>query len=103
LSFRRWFVRHPEMLGQYESRNQRRWPLEKRFQVENGYHLVSELGEHERHRARGAFCLSRVGFSADGQFALVFIRYAVACSYYLVFERVPTCWERAEFCMAWVT
>jgi hypothetical protein len=100
---RQWFVRHPEMPGQYRSRNDRRWSLEKRFQVENGYRFMSELGEHEQDLAQGAFCLSRVGFSADGQFALVFIRYAVTCSYYLVFERSPTRWERADFCVAWVT
>jgi hypothetical protein len=101
--FRRWFDRHPEMLSQYESRNRRRWALEKRFAVENGYRLVSELGEHEEGAAQGAFCLSRVGFSAEGRFALVFIRYAVTCSYYLVFERSQMSWDRAEFIGAWVT
>lgn len=101
--FRLWFMRHPEMLSQYESRNHHRWALEKHFEVENGYRFVSELAEHERDAARGAFCLSRVGFSADEQFALVFIRYAVSCSYYLVFERSAPQWKRAEFYMAWVT
>ena len=103
MPFRRWPARHPEMLAQFEACNRRRWPLEKRFEVENGYRFASELGDHERDLARGAFCLSRVGFSADGKFALVFIRYTTTCSYYLVFERSPTRWERAEFCMAWVT
>ncbi len=51
----------------------------------------------------GAFCLFCVVFSADRRFALVFIRYAVTCSYYLVFERFPAQWECAEFCMGWIT
>jgi hypothetical protein len=84
-------------------RNQCRWPLEKRFDVENGYRFVSELAEHEHELAGGAFCLSRVGFSFDGRFALVFIRYAITCSYYLWLERFPTGWERAELLMAWVS
>jgi hypothetical protein len=101
--FRRWFDRCPEMADQYESRNQRRWPLEDRFEVANGYRFVSASGDQEWDLVRGAFCLSRVGFSADCRFALVFLRCDVACSYYLVFEREPTRWERAESYMAWVT
>jgi hypothetical protein len=101
--FRKWFDRYPEMLAQHEWRNRCHWPLEKCFEVENGYRFMSELGVHERDKAQGAFALSRVGFSANGQFALVFIRYAVTCSYYLVFEGVGNSWQRADFRMAWVT
>ena len=102
-SFHRWFVQYPEMMTQYEARNQRRWVLEKRFKVENGYCFVSELDVQDSDEIRRAFCFSRVGFSAEGRFALVFIRYAVCCSYYLVFERTPLDWHLAEFCIAWVT
>jgi hypothetical protein len=101
--FRRRVEQYPEMLIQYESRNQSRWPLEKRFEVHNGYRLVPELGEDEQEEARGAFCLSRVGLSADGRLGLVFIRYAVTCAYYVVFERSPTRLERVALCMSWVT
>jgi hypothetical protein len=103
LQLRLWFQRCPEMVDQYEARNQRRWPLERRFEVENGFRFVSELGDPDRDVVQGAFCLSRVGFSADGQVALAFIRYANCCAYYLVFKRSRNGWERAEFCMSWVT
>jgi len=101
--FRWWFKQHPEMSGQYESRNQRRWALEKRFEVENRFRFVSELDEQERDLAEAAFCLSRVGFAAGAQFALVFIRYATTCAYYLVFERCPAGWKRAQLRGAWIT
>ena len=97
MTFCRWFEQYPETLMQYESRNRQRWALEKRFEVENGFRFVSQLMDHERRRP---FCLSRVGFSANGQFAVVFIRYAVACSYYVVFERSSTRWS--ERTSAWL-
>lgn len=101
--FREWFRRCPEMVRDYAARNRQRWPLAKRFAVPNGYRFVSELAEHESERAQGAFCLSRVGFSADARFTLVFLRYAVTCAYYLVMERSQGEWRRAEFYGAWVS
>ncbi len=98
-----WVSRHPEMLAQYESRNLLRWALQKRFDVVNGYRLVSELGEQEQDRAAGAFALSRVGFSACGQAALLFVRLGMACGNYLLFERDSKAWRRREVGPGWIT
>jgi len=82
------------MAAQYELRNRTRWPLEKRFEVENGYELVSHSD---------AFCLSRVGFSADQQLALVFIRCSWLVAYYLLLRREQQTWGCVTFDGVWVT
>ena len=101
--FRFWIWKHPEMLTDYEIKNQQRWPLEKRFEVNNGYRFVSELSEAEQAKVRSSFCISRVGFSTDEKFALVFLRYSMCCAYYMVFERCTSSWVRTALFVSWVS
>ncbi|MBE9207613.1 hypothetical protein IQ244_14000 [Nostoc sp. LEGE 06077] len=90
---------HKGLIEDYETKNACQWTLEKQFYVENGYRFVSELAPEKTNKARGAFTLSRVGFSSSLKYALVHIAYPV-CGYYLLFRDKGTHWEQIKYCMS---
>src|SRR5262245_40536325 len=55
-------LKHPELLADFAAKNAEPWPLEKRFEVANGYQLLSERRASQPDRHGSVFSLSRVGF-----------------------------------------
>lgn len=84
------YVQYPGLLADFEAKNARRARLEKRFNVSNGYQLLSERDPEDTSRY---LILSRVGFSSDRKTALVYIEYVASCGLYVLFrsqEEEPT-------------
>jgi hypothetical protein len=90
------------MTEDYEAKNLLESQLEKKFKVENGYYLMSEIASSDSKTSRRIFTLSRVGFSDSKDYGLVHIDYQLACGYYLLFHNNSGSWEKEIQMMSYI-
>jgi hypothetical protein len=103
-AFRYYCLRHKcqGMTEDYDAKNLLEWQLEKKFEVENGYHLTSEIKSSDSKTNRRIFTLSRVGFSDSKDYGLVHVDYQSSRGYYLLFHNNGGTWEKEIQMMSYV-
>lgn len=95
-----WRPACPEFYDRYVWLNRRRWPLEKRFVTPNGVRFPADCSMSEYGEMRAAIRLSRVGFSDDGRYGLVFLNHA-GLGEYAVLERIDRTWQEVDSWITW--
>lgn len=98
-----WKAALPELQARYEWLNRKRWPLEKRFAAAGGCRFPEQCSPEELKSYRLPLGLSRVGFSSDGKWALVYLRHGVHSGEYVVLEQVDGGWREVETWVAWMS
>lgn len=106
LRFRYLHKQKPDLTSDFETKNQRNWKLEPRFQVPNGFQFLSQ--RQESHPEGGNFFIvSRVGFDRENALGLVFLAYygGPLCSqgYFLLMQRDRDSWREIDAMLAWVS
>jgi len=100
-------LKHPELLQDFSIKNEQHWKIEKQFQVVNGFELLSKRKIVDSNPQMNLFSLSRVGFSHDGEFGLVYINYCggplVGVGYFLLFKRTEQGWQLYDQCTSFVS
>lgn len=96
-------LKHPALLSDYRQKNARPAQLERKFTVDGGYQLLSELRTTEPDRQTGYLVLSRVGFNADKSLALLHVDYVGAGGYYVLLRNSGTGWEQFYFCRTYTS